>query len=157
MQLQSILWGQRQGRVLCTRIIYYQGFRLKVPRPWPDDQDEEKGSAFIELISGPHRDEITDISLLDERGIEGVPCSRRRSVMMRTKRHSIVIEYRVWRRAPSCLTCLPLPLNDYRFWYIALMRRKQSSPFRHGPRPSGRREPSDRSRKHNQAPHDRKT
>ncbi len=38
------------GYSTLMRWIQEEGFRLKVPRPWPDGQDEKKRKAFVELI-----------------------------------------------------------------------------------------------------------
>jgi transposase len=38
------------GYSTLMRWIHDEGFRLKVPRPWPDGQDEEKRKSSIELI-----------------------------------------------------------------------------------------------------------
>ena len=38
------------GYSTLMRWLHDEGFRIKVPRPWPDGQDEEKRKAFIELI-----------------------------------------------------------------------------------------------------------
>lgn len=55
-----------------------EGFRLKVPRPWPEEQDAEKRKAFIELLRAFLNDEEIDIWYLDESGVEGDPRPRRR-------------------------------------------------------------------------------
>lgn len=60
------------------RWLHEEGFRLKVPRPWPNGQDEEKRQAFIEKLKTYLKDPETEIWYLDETGIEGDPCPRRR-------------------------------------------------------------------------------
>ncbi|MDA8407520.1 MAG: winged helix-turn-helix domain-containing protein [Deltaproteobacteria bacterium] len=51
--------------------LHDEDFRLKVPRPWPDGQDEEKRKAFIELIKKFLGDQGVDLWFLDEYGVEG--------------------------------------------------------------------------------------
>jgi transposase len=66
------------GYSTLMRWIHEEGFRLKVPRPWPDGQDEEKRKAFVELIRKWLSDQNIDLWFLDECGIEGDPRPRRR-------------------------------------------------------------------------------
>ncbi len=66
------------GYSTLMRWLYDEGFRLKVPRPWPDGQDEEKRKAFIELIREWLQDQSIDLWFLDECGVEGDPRPRRR-------------------------------------------------------------------------------
>lgn len=66
------------GYSTLMRWLHDEGFRLKVPRPWPDGQDEEKRKAFIELIRKWLGDQGIDLWFLDECGIEGDPRPRRR-------------------------------------------------------------------------------
>ncbi len=63
------------------RWLHDEGFRLKIPHPWPDGQDEEKRKAFIKLIRQWLADQGIDLWFLDECGIEGDPCPRRRFAM----------------------------------------------------------------------------
>ena len=51
---------------------------MKVPRPWPDGQDEEKRKAYVGLIKKWLSDQNIDLWFLDESGIEGDPRPRRR-------------------------------------------------------------------------------
>jgi len=57
------------------------GFRLKVPRPWPLGQDEEKRKEFVELIRTFLQDFGVDLWFLDECGIEGDPRPKARFAM----------------------------------------------------------------------------
>ena len=66
------------GYSTLMRWLHDEGFRLKVPRPWPDGQDEEKRKAFIELIRKWLSDRGIDLWFLDECGVEGDPRPRRR-------------------------------------------------------------------------------
>jgi len=61
-----------------VRWLHDQNFRLKVPRPWPDRQDEAQRQLFLERLKAYLRDETVDIWYLDEMGIEGDPRPRRR-------------------------------------------------------------------------------
>ncbi len=49
------------GSSTLMRWLVDEGFRLKVPRPWPEGQDEEKRKAFIELIRQRLKDEGIDL------------------------------------------------------------------------------------------------
>ncbi len=61
-----------------VRWLHDQGFRLKVPRSWPNGQDEEKRKAFVDLLRILLGDPEIDLWFLDETGIEGDPRPRRR-------------------------------------------------------------------------------
>jgi len=61
-----------------VRWLHDQGFRLKVPRSWPNGQDEEKRKAFVDLLRIFLSDPEIDLWFLDETGIEGDPRPRRR-------------------------------------------------------------------------------
>jgi transposase len=60
------------------RWLHEEGFGLKVPRSWPNGQDEEKRKAFIELLKAFLTDPDTDVWFLDQTGVEGDPRPRRR-------------------------------------------------------------------------------
>ena len=61
-----------------VRWLHDNTFRLKVPQPWPDRQDEEKRQLFLEGLRAHLLDDTVDIWYLDEMGIEGDPRPRRR-------------------------------------------------------------------------------
>lgn len=69
---------QEIGYRTVVRWLHTKGFRLKVPRPWPNGQDEEKRKAFVELLRIFLGDPEIDLWFLDETGIEGDPRPRRR-------------------------------------------------------------------------------
>ena len=69
---------QEVGYRTVVRWLHDQGFRLKVPRPWPNRQDEAKRQAFMEKLQEYLADSNIDIWYLDETGIEGDPRPRRR-------------------------------------------------------------------------------
>lgn len=56
-----------------VRYLHEQDFKLKVPRPWPLNQDEEARVAFCEKLSHLHANEKVDLWFADECGIEGDP------------------------------------------------------------------------------------
>lgn len=61
-----------------VRWLNEKDFRLKVPQPWPDRQDEELRQAYLERLKEWLDDERIDLWYLDETGIEGDPRPRRR-------------------------------------------------------------------------------
>jgi transposase len=69
---------QEIGYRTVVRWLHRQDFRLKVPRPWPNGQDEEKRQAFVHQIKAFLEDQEIDLWYLDETGIEGDPRPRRR-------------------------------------------------------------------------------
>lgn len=65
------------GYSTVVRWLHEQGFALKVPRSWPDRQDEAKRAAFLEQLKVYLADPEIDLWYLDETGIEGDPRPRR--------------------------------------------------------------------------------
>jgi transposase len=61
-----------------VRWLHEQNFRLKVPQPWPDRQDEALRQAFVERVRAWLADERIDLWWMDETGVEGDPRPRRR-------------------------------------------------------------------------------
>lgn len=68
------------GYSTVVRWLHEQNFALKVPRPWPDRQDEEARKAFLERLRVWLTDNSIDLWYLDEVGVEGDPRPRRRWV-----------------------------------------------------------------------------
>lgn len=66
------------GYSTVIRWLHDKDFRLKVPQPWPDRQDEEQRRAFVERVGEWLADESIDLWYCDETGIEGDPRPRRR-------------------------------------------------------------------------------
>ena len=66
------------GYSTIVRWLHEQNFALKVPRPWPNRQDEEARKAFLERLRGWLADDNIDLWYLDEVGVEGDPRPRRR-------------------------------------------------------------------------------
>jgi transposase len=60
------------------RWLHENDFRLKVPRPWPDRQDEEQRKLFQAKLQQWLKDESIELWYLDECGVEGDPRPRRR-------------------------------------------------------------------------------
>jgi transposase len=61
-----------------VRWLHEEGFRLKVPQPWPDRQDEAARAAFVGRVKTWLADERIDLWYQDEMGVEGDPRPRRR-------------------------------------------------------------------------------
>lgn len=61
-----------------TRWLSENDFRLKVPQPWPDRQDEAARQAFLEQLRVWLADASIDLWYFDEFGVEGDPRPRRR-------------------------------------------------------------------------------
>lgn len=62
------------------RWLHEEGFRLKVPQPWPDRQDEEQRAAWLVRLRELLADERVELWYGDEMGVEGDPRPRRRWV-----------------------------------------------------------------------------
>jgi transposase len=71
-QLQAQL-----GYSTTVRYLHEQDYKLKVPRPWPLNQDEQLREAFCEKLRTWQQDEHTDVWFCDESGFEGDPRPRR--------------------------------------------------------------------------------
>jgi transposase len=61
-----------------VRFFHREGFALKVPRPWPDRQDEEQRRAFRKEVAKLYEQGDTEVWFADESGFEGDPRPRRR-------------------------------------------------------------------------------
>lgn len=70
-----------------VRWLHEEGFRLKVPQPWPDRQDETARAAFVEEVKRWLADERIDLWYQDEMGVEGDPRPRRRWIQKGAKGH----------------------------------------------------------------------
>lgn len=71
---------QEVGYSTVVRWLHENGFRLKVPQPWPDRHNEQEREAFVERVRGWLEDEGVELWYLDEMGVEGDPRPRRRWV-----------------------------------------------------------------------------
>lgn len=61
-----------------VRWLHEQNFRLKVPQPWPDRQNDEHRKAFVDRLKLLLADAQVDLWFADEMGVEGDPRPRRR-------------------------------------------------------------------------------
>ena len=74
----------RKYRVECSydtvrRLLHEKGYRLKVPQPWPDRQDEKLREEFLARLSSLNDDPEVELWYGDETGIDGEPKPRRSS------------------------------------------------------------------------------
>ena len=76
------------GYSTTVRHLHEQHYKLKVPRPWPLNQDEEQREAFCEKPRAWQQDPHTDVWFCDEAGIEGDPRPRRTWTKIGKVRHS---------------------------------------------------------------------
>ena len=70
--------GHQVGYRTVVRWLHDNDFRLKVPQPWPDRQDEEQRRSFVERLQGWLADPSIELWYQDEMGVEGDPRPRRR-------------------------------------------------------------------------------
>jgi transposase len=66
------------GYSTVIRFLHDQSFALKVPRPWPDRQDEKAREAFCEGLKRLLENPDVEFWFGDECGVEGDPRPRRR-------------------------------------------------------------------------------
>jgi hypothetical protein len=59
------------------RLLHEKGYRLKVPQPWPDRQDEKLREEFVTQLSALSEDPEIELWYGDETGIDGEPKARR--------------------------------------------------------------------------------
>lgn len=76
---------QEVGYTTVMHWLHDQGYRLKVPQPWPDRQDEALRQAFCQRVQQWLRDPQIDLWYMDEMGVEGDPRPRRRWTMKGVK------------------------------------------------------------------------
>jgi transposase len=67
------------------RLLHEKGYRLKVPQPWPDRQDEKLREEFLERLSLLAEDPDIELWYGDETGIDGEPKPRRGWAMKGSK------------------------------------------------------------------------
>jgi len=70
--------GEQVGYSTLTRWLGEQKFKLLVPRPWPDRQDEQKRQEYLEQLRLWLTDDKIELWYGDECGFEGDPRPRRR-------------------------------------------------------------------------------
>lgn len=66
------------GYSTVLRWLKENNYRLKIPRPWPEKQDEDKRRIFLEHLGQHLSDKEIDVWYGDEMGVEGDPRPRRR-------------------------------------------------------------------------------
>lgn len=66
------------GYRTAVRWLHELDFHLRLPRLWPERQDEEKRKSFLDQLGGWAAQEEVEMWFLDESGIEGDPRPRRR-------------------------------------------------------------------------------
>lgn len=66
------------GYSTVIRFLHEQNYRLKVPQPWPDRQDETLRQAFREKLRTLREDPDVELWFGDESGFQGDPRPRRR-------------------------------------------------------------------------------
>lgn len=71
------------------RLLHEKGYRLKVPQPWSDRQDEAQREEFLKKLRSLAEDPNVELWYGDETGIEGEP-KPRRSWAMKGFTHRIV-------------------------------------------------------------------
>lgn len=76
------------GYSTTVRYLHEQRYRLKMPRPWPLEHDEELRQGFCEKLQSWHADASIDVWFCDEAGIEGDPRPRRTWTKIGKVRHS---------------------------------------------------------------------
>jgi transposase len=65
------------GYSTLTRLLRHEGFRLKVPRPWPVEQDEQARQAFRDKLKELWKNNEQEIWFADESGFLADPRPRR--------------------------------------------------------------------------------
>lgn len=65
------------GYSTVLRLFHEMGYSLKIPRPWPDRQDEKKREEFKAQMRILCQDRDVELWFADESGIEGEPRPRR--------------------------------------------------------------------------------
>jgi transposase len=68
------------GYSTTVRWLHELNFHLRVPRPWPERQNEQKRQQFLEQLRSWNGDPNVELWFSDECGVEGDPRPRRRWV-----------------------------------------------------------------------------
>jgi transposase len=66
------------GYSTVVRWLHEHDFKLKVPQPWPDRQDEKARQHYLKWLGEQLADPDVDLWFMDEMGVEGDPRPRRR-------------------------------------------------------------------------------
>jgi transposase len=70
--------GLEVGYSTTVRYLHELGYNLRVPRPWPERQNEEQRNAFLDQLRTWQADAGLELWFADECGVEGDPRPRRR-------------------------------------------------------------------------------
>ena len=70
--------GLEVGYSTTVRYLHELGYNLRVPRPWPERQNEEERNAFLDQLRLWQADAAVELWFADECGVEGDPRPRRR-------------------------------------------------------------------------------
>ncbi len=70
--------GLEVGYSTTVRYLHELGYNLRVPRPWPERQNEEQRNAFLDQLRLWQKDQSLELWFADECGVEGDPRPRRR-------------------------------------------------------------------------------
>jgi hypothetical protein len=76
------------GYSTTVRYLHEHDYRLKVPRPWPLEHDEDKRQALCEKLQSWQNGPSIDLWFADESGFEGDPRPRRTWTKIGKVRHS---------------------------------------------------------------------
>ena len=66
------------GYSTTVRYLHELGYNLRVPRPWPERQNEEQRNIFLDQLRTWQADPTLELWFADECGVEGDPRPRRR-------------------------------------------------------------------------------
>jgi transposase len=70
--------GLEVGYSTTVRYLHELGYNLRVPRPWPERQNEEERNIFLDQLRTWQADPGVELWFADECGVEGDPRPRRR-------------------------------------------------------------------------------
>ena len=70
--------GLEVGYSTTVRYLHELGYNLRVPRPWPERQNEQQRNAFLDQLRTWQADAGLELWFADECGVEGDPRPRRR-------------------------------------------------------------------------------
>ena len=77
MDFSGVL-GLEVGYSTTVRYLHELGYNLRVPRPWPERQNEGQRHAFLDQLRLWQADPNLELWFADECGVEGDPRPRRR-------------------------------------------------------------------------------
>lgn len=77
--------GEKAGYSTVVRWLHDQNYRQRIPRPWPDRQDEKQRQVHLEKLAEWMLDDQIELWYADESGFEGDPRPRKRWVQRGSK------------------------------------------------------------------------